>query len=91
MRKFFVVALFFLLTNFAHADHFTSTGTVDVYFSPDGGTTNAIISELNNAKSEILVQAYSFTCAQIAKALIDAKKQGKQSVGGQILPEFRKS
>lgn len=60
----------------AHADQFKSTGTIDVYFSPDGGTTAAIVNELNSAKSEILIQAYSFTSAPIAKALIEAKKRG---------------
>jgi phosphatidylserine/phosphatidylglycerophosphate/cardiolipin synthase-like enzyme len=53
-----------------------ATGTVYVYFSPNDGATNAIVTELNNDKSEILVQAYSFTSAPIAKALTDANKRG---------------
>lgn len=36
----------------------------------------AVIRELNDAKQEILVQAYSFTSAPIAKALVDAHKRG---------------
>lgn len=48
----------------------------EVYFSPKGGCTDAIIRELNKAKSSILVQAYSFTSAPIAKALLDAHKRG---------------
>jgi phosphatidylserine/phosphatidylglycerophosphate/cardiolipin synthase-like enzyme len=47
-----------------------------VYFSPNGGCTEAIVKEITNAKSEILVQAYSFTSAPIAKALVDAHKRG---------------
>jgi phosphatidylserine/phosphatidylglycerophosphate/cardiolipin synthase-like enzyme len=47
-----------------------------VYFSPRGGCTQAIVSELNEAKKEILVQAYSFTSRPIAKALVDAHKRG---------------
>jgi phosphatidylserine/phosphatidylglycerophosphate/cardiolipin synthase-like enzyme len=47
-----------------------------VFFSPDGGVENAVISELDNAKSEILIQAYIFTNASIAEALLDAKKRG---------------
>lgn len=47
-----------------------------VYFSPDGGATAAVVKAIGNAKSEILVQAYSFTSAPIAKALIDAHKRG---------------
>ena len=56
----------------------TSLGdnSVRVFFSPDGGCTKAIIDELTNAKSQILVQAYSFTSAPIAKALLTAHKRG---------------
>jgi len=43
-----------------------------VYFSPHGGCTEAIIKQIDNAKSEILVQAYSFTSTAIAKSLLDA-------------------
>jgi phosphatidylserine/phosphatidylglycerophosphate/cardiolipin synthase-like enzyme len=46
-----------------------------VYFSPNGGCTQAIIKEIDNATMEILVQAYSFTSTPIAKALINAKKR----------------
>ncbi len=49
---------------------------VDVFFSPHGGVTEAVVRELGNAKKEILVQAYSFTSAPIAKALVDAYKRG---------------
>ncbi|MFH0957732.1 MAG: phospholipase D family protein [Pseudomonadota bacterium] len=49
--------------------------TWEVYFSPKGGCTDAIISELNKAKTTILVQAYSFTSAPIAKALLNAHKR----------------
>ena len=49
-----------------------------VYFSPNGGATQAIINEISNAKAEILVQAYSFTSTPIAKALVDAHKRGVQ-------------
>jgi phosphatidylserine/phosphatidylglycerophosphate/cardiolipin synthase-like enzyme len=47
-----------------------------VYLTPSGGCTDAIVKEINNAKSEILVQAYSFTSAPIAKALVQAHKRG---------------
>jgi phosphatidylserine/phosphatidylglycerophosphate/cardiolipin synthase-like enzyme len=49
---------------------------VQVYFSPTGGCTEAVVANLNQAKSDVLVQAYSFTSAPIAKALVDAKKRG---------------
>jgi phosphatidylserine/phosphatidylglycerophosphate/cardiolipin synthase-like enzyme len=46
--------------------------TWEVYFSPHGECTSAIIRELKKAKSSILVQAYSFTSVPIAEALLDA-------------------
>lgn len=53
-----------------------STGTVEVFFSPSGGATEAIVSEIHGARQEVLVQAYSFTSKPIAKALLDAKRRG---------------
>jgi len=50
--------------------------SVEVYFSPHGGSTRAIIEEISGAKSEILVQASSFTSDRIAKALVEAHKRG---------------
>jgi phosphatidylserine/phosphatidylglycerophosphate/cardiolipin synthase-like enzyme len=50
--------------------------TWEVYFSPNGGCTDAIVRELDNARSTVLVQAYSFTSYRIAKALLDAHKRG---------------
>lgn len=51
-------------------------GTWQVYFSPYGGATQAIVRELRGAHKSILVQAYSFTSAPIAKALVDAFRRG---------------
>jgi phosphatidylserine/phosphatidylglycerophosphate/cardiolipin synthase-like enzyme len=53
-----------------------STGTTEIFFSPNGGATDAITREIGKARQEILVQAYSFTSKPIAKALVDAKKRG---------------
>ena len=47
-----------------------------VCFSPAGGATDAIVAELGKATNNVLVQAYSFTSAPIAKALVDAHKRG---------------
>jgi phosphatidylserine/phosphatidylglycerophosphate/cardiolipin synthase-like enzyme len=47
----------------------------NVCFSPNGGCTSAIVDQIDNAKSEILIQAYSFTSAPIAKALVNAYKK----------------
>jgi len=53
-----------------------SADAIDVYVSPDGGATEAIMRELGLAQHRVLVQAYSFTSAAIAKALVDAKRRG---------------
>jgi hypothetical protein len=41
----------------------------EVYFSPHGGCTEAVVDALGKAKSTVLVEAYSFTSAPIGKAL----------------------
>jgi len=63
-----------LLSSVAPAADFT-TARVAVYFAPHGGATDAVVREVNAAADHILVQAYSFTSAPIAKALIDAHKR----------------
>lgn len=47
-----------------------------VYFSPNHGATKAVVDALATAKATVLVQAYSFTSAPIAKALIEARARG---------------
>ena len=47
-----------------------------VYFSPRGGCTQAVVKALDAATTSIVAQAYSFTSAPIAKALVDAHKRG---------------
>jgi phosphatidylserine/phosphatidylglycerophosphate/cardiolipin synthase-like enzyme len=61
----------------AAADHgpFHPT-SVEVYFSPKGGATEACIAAIAAAKTTISVQAYSFTSQPIAAALVAAKKRG---------------
>ena len=49
---------------------------VQVYFSPRGGATEAVVDALSHATNSVLVQAYSFTSATIARALVDAKARG---------------
>jgi phosphatidylserine/phosphatidylglycerophosphate/cardiolipin synthase-like enzyme len=49
---------------------------IEVYFSPKGGCTEAVVRELDAAKETVLVQAYGFTSTPIAKALVNAHKRG---------------
>lgn len=60
-----------------------------VYFSPNGGGTEAIVEALGKAKAQILVQAYSFTSKEIAKALVEAHKRGVKTEI--ILDKFNRS
>jgi phosphatidylserine/phosphatidylglycerophosphate/cardiolipin synthase-like enzyme len=50
--------------------------TWQVHFSPRGGATSAIKAALDRAEQSVLVQAYSFTSAPIAEALVRAHKRG---------------
>jgi phosphatidylserine/phosphatidylglycerophosphate/cardiolipin synthase-like enzyme len=56
--------------------HLATPPSVNVYFSPKGGCTDAIVRELKNARREILALAYSFSSKPIAEALIQAKARG---------------
>ena len=49
---------------------------IEVHFSPQGGCTEAVVREIDAAQSSILIQAYSFTSAPIAKAVVEAYKRG---------------
>ena len=68
--------LLFGCSNTQATDVTLNNTPAQVYFSPHGGCTDAIVKEIGKAKSEILVQAYSFTSKEIAKALVDASKRG---------------
>lgn len=50
--------------------------SIHVCFTPGQDCTGEIIKILNGAKLTIYVQAYSFTSAPIAEALLNAKKRG---------------
>jgi phosphatidylserine/phosphatidylglycerophosphate/cardiolipin synthase-like enzyme len=55
------------------------SGTIPIpeaFFSPKGGCTQAVLRELNSARQSVLVQAYSFTSAPIAAALVEAARRG---------------
>jgi len=72
-----ILAILLILSPSSHATNLTlNNAPTEVFFSPKGGCTEAIIKQIDQAKSEILVQAYSFTSAPIAKALLDAHKRG---------------
>jgi phosphatidylserine/phosphatidylglycerophosphate/cardiolipin synthase-like enzyme len=78
LRICFLAILFsFLIFSSSPAVDFILNKTpAQVYFSPHGGCTEAIVKEIDEAKTEVLVQAYSFTSTPIAKALLNAHKRG---------------
>jgi len=77
MKRITTTVLLFLILSFVAITTFALQADITkVCFSPHGGCTESIVKEINAAKSEILVQAYSFTSAPIAKALLDAHKRG---------------
>jgi phosphatidylserine/phosphatidylglycerophosphate/cardiolipin synthase-like enzyme len=60
-----------------HAADITLNNTsVQIYFSPKGGCTEAVVNEISHAKEELLIQAYSFTSKEIAEAIVKAHKKG---------------
>ena len=67
----------FPLHQISHATDLTLNNTpARVYFSPKCRCTEAIIKELDQAKTVILVQPYSFTSTPNTKALLNAHKRG---------------
>lgn len=62
-------------TSFAKSS-FTPQSNYDVCFTPGGRCTDLIIKNIAQAKESIYVQAYSFTSAPIAKAIVDAHRRG---------------
>lgn len=76
------VVLFYLVFVIVPENVFAlpAAGTVEAFFSPRGGATEAIVREIRGARQEVLMQAYSFTSTPIAKALLDAHKRGVKVV-----------
>jgi phosphatidylserine/phosphatidylglycerophosphate/cardiolipin synthase-like enzyme len=66
--RLFILAVFLAVNSCA--------SEIKVFFSPAGGCTEAITAELAKAKRTVLIQAYSFTSAPIAKAVVDAHERG---------------
>lgn len=52
--------------------------SANCFFSPGGGCTSAVTSEIASAQHSIQLQGFTFTSPQIATALIDAHRRGVQ-------------
>jgi phosphatidylserine/phosphatidylglycerophosphate/cardiolipin synthase-like enzyme len=77
VRPLAIVGFVFAL---ALAPGLARANEIQVCFSPPlpqgCDPTETVIEALNSAQHQILVQAFSFTSAPIAKAIVDAKKRG---------------
>ena len=51
---------------------FVPPPSIKVHFSPKGGCAQAVVDAINEAKSQVLMMAYSFTYDPIVKALMEA-------------------
>ena len=78
MREFVVclTALFLVFSLPVSLQAGQTAADEQVYFSPKGGCTEAIVKNLDQAERYVLVQAYSFTSEPIAEALVNAHKRG---------------
>lgn len=79
-RLWLMIAAISLFTGCGGVRRPLDPASTAVYFSPDGGGTEAIVRAINYAQHRIWVQAYSFTSAPIAEALVAAHKRGVEVV-----------
>jgi len=73
--KYLIIVISLLNSVNSYADNFKNS-TYEICFTPGENCTDLIIKNMNKAKKSLLVQAYSFTSAPIAKAIIEAKNRG---------------
>lgn len=67
--------------NMPYSEVIVSNSSIKTYFSPGGGTTQAIINELQKATKSIKFMAFSMTDKDISLVLQDKKKQGLKVEG----------
>jgi len=72
----FLAVLFLAVGSPGRAETVKSISSADVYFSPRGGCTEAVIKEIDGARSEIILHAYAFPSYEIARALANARLRG---------------
>jgi phosphatidylserine/phosphatidylglycerophosphate/cardiolipin synthase-like enzyme len=76
LKKCFFALMLLVFSQLTIADSFSPDSTYDVCFTIYENCTNKVVDAISQAKKQILVQAYSFTSAPIAKELVNAKRRG---------------
>jgi phosphatidylserine/phosphatidylglycerophosphate/cardiolipin synthase-like enzyme len=76
MKKIICIIILLFSIETVNALDIVSKGSVSLYASPRGGATQAIVNEINGAKKEILIQAYSYTSIPIKKSIQEAFNRG---------------
>lgn len=61
-----------------HVRPAASEDNIYLFFSPRGNATDAIVDQINQARNTLHIQAYQFTSAPIAEAVVNAQKRGVQ-------------
>jgi hypothetical protein len=52
---------------------------IEVFFSPQGGCTEAVVKALDHATNNVLVQVYSFTSARLSMPWLTPINEGSKS------------
>jgi len=73
--KWIILFLSILNSKISYADKFQNS-KYEVCFTPRDNCADLIIENIDKAKKTLLIQAYSFTSAPIAKSILNAKKRG---------------
>jgi phosphatidylserine/phosphatidylglycerophosphate/cardiolipin synthase-like enzyme len=84
VRLFSALACALLLGNaqafeppsFAKPKTLQATGTVQLAFTPEDDATGMIVKAVEEARKQVLAQAFSFTSREIAAVLVAAKERG---------------
>ena len=80
VRVFGLLLVLLILTpptrGFESSDLVPAIGTIEYAFTPGDDAAGLIVRAIDGARSQILVQAFSFTHTGIAEALIRAKSRG---------------
>lgn len=78
MKRGCILLFLYFISPPIWANRFEPEASYQVCFTLAERCTDLIVEAINQAKKQILVQAYSFTSVPIAKALLKAHKQGVQ-------------